>query len=609
MKKFLFAWRLALASCALSQGAPRRLNNFVTELLDARSPQAGRAYVFHLKRPQFVWLRVDADLYAYGTLRLVVDGSRAAASGDARRRPKFAFGLPEAMVRLGAGRHTVRIDASGLCVLRRLRAHAVPDIELYVYAEDLVYLYGRDSYAAFRWDWAKANGLLNYNTIVTMPPREKAALARWTKRLSWWRGRGGKVILNTGVCGSHARLQPDPELARRAYAKWLPGMASRWSDGVIVDEIGRSPWHVARYAAWLEAARRLARQFPQKDFIFFSVAKYVPQFDPMLQAAAEGPANLFLAPEHYYGDAQSRTLMRSWSAGNFRQWRRRFPGIAGKTHLYLGVGDASTYAGFDWDPAVDYKAFLDEYVKFFAADDRAFDGVRGIGFWKINLCDEEIYRYLSALLRHYCLFGSVERFYPGPLRPGVLTNPGFETGTLEGWDVSPLARRRIAVADTPFTKRADWRRLPQGKKAAVFVISAEGGGRLTQKLRNLHPGRLYSAECCSFTCSAGKSLVRHPIRLDVSGAEVVGRTLRVSHGVRPKLDRLGKIQVCWNQQWVRFRPRSREAVLALSEAASEAQRRPFVGRRIYIDFVQVQPCFTGEVYFPPPARSGGGAPR
>jgi len=566
--------------------ADRRLNNLVTELLDVSNPKGGRPYEFGAPRRGFVWIRLDAELFAYGVVSVTVDGKPTCLTGDARRQPPFEFGLPEAVVRLSKGRHFVEVHASGQCELQRLRVHATPQIALYVYVEDSTFLYGRDSYTAFRWEWAKRNGLLNYTTIVTMPPTNPREAKRWEQRLAWWKARGRSVVFNAGISGQHARARPAPNLEDVSREQWGHLLASPLCDGVIIDEVGYSSWYVDRYKTWIAAARRLVAQFPQKDFTFFCVARHFPEFDPMLRAAAEGPANLFLAPEHYYGETQTEGLMRSWSAGHFKKWRRAFPTIAAKTHLYLSVGNASTYAGFDWDPGVDYKPFLDRYVKFFAVDDKTFDGVAGIGFWKINLCDEEAYRFLAALLRHYCLFGATTRFCTDPLRPGVLQNGGFECGTLAGWD----ARGGVKVVDLPVTKSTGWKRLPEGKKAAAFALRGDSAPALSQKLKRLQPDRLYTAECYTMTFSETTQLERHPVRLEVWGAQIVRRSVRVSHEKRPRVGRKGLLVVCWNRHCVLFRPRAADATLTITAAGTRADA---AGQRILVDFIQVQPYFAG----------------
>ncbi len=398
-------------------------------------------------------------------------------------------------------------------------------------------------------------------------------------------------MFNTGIVGDRKRPEPAPSLEKEAYARWVRLMAADLSDGVIVDEVGRSPWYIKRYEAWTHAARRAAKQFPEKSFTFFCVTPYFSAFDVMLRAATDGPGNLFLAPEHYYGETQTRRLMHSWSAGNFMQWKRHFPNIAGKTMLYLSVGNASTYAGYDWAPDIDYKAFLDEYVKYFVVDEPIFDGVGGIGFWKINLCDEELYRYLSALLRHYCLLGRRNRFYPAPLRPGIVENGGFERGSLAGWQVIGEAKARPKVVRLPFIRRVDWKRFPEGEKAAALPR----GAALSQTLNALRPGCVYSAECYSMITSKKSLWKTLPVRLDLDGAEVLRRETRVSHGRRrTRSDPPGAVNVCWNRHYVLFRPRTEKVVLRIGrsrEAGASAEES------VLVDFVQVQPYFCGPVYF------------
>jgi len=188
------------------------------------------------------------------------------------------------------------------------------------------------------------------------------------------------------------------------------------------------------------------------------------------------------------------------------------------------------------------------------------------------------------------------------LRPGIVKNGGFESDPpLAGWDITENPGASVTVAALPFRKSTGWKRLPEGKKA----VCLPRGAVLSQELNELQPGRMYSAECYSMTTSKATELERHPIRLALSGVDIVRRETRVSHDKRPEVEGGGTLVVCWNRHHIVFRPRSNNALLSITHDTTGPAS---AGGRMFVDFVQVQPFFAGTTYFAPDVRTPATAP-
>ncbi len=566
----------------------KKLNNVVSEIINIRNPRAGKVYKFELKDSHFVWIRVDCKLFSYSKVKVLLDDRKAIIKGNARRCPNFAYNLPEAMIYLSAGQHKVRIIASDLCELDRLRIHLVPEIHDYVYVEDLVYLYNRDSYRAFRWDWLKANGLLNYNVLATMKPfKDKSAIPLWEKRVGWWKSQSRRVIFNTGLT---CRNKPIDKVEQCTYEVWKKLFSNSLCDGVIIDELVRNKWTFDRIPYWLKAAERITNEYKDKEIIFFSFTSYDKREDYLLKTIPQID-RVYLAPEHYFPEHQMDEF-DSWSGGNMRKWISVSSKIPKECIIYLGCGNASTYAGYDTRYDIDYKAFLDRYVKYFAVDGKCFDGIRGIGFWKFNFLDEETYRYISALMRHYCILGREGLFYKEPLRLRHIRNGSFEDDVLAPWEIRSEVPGQIEHIRLPIDKTSSWLRVPFGKKG--LRIKLGGDAVISQNVKDLVPGKIYQVECYVFSLEH-KDI--YPVEVNVEGADVIRRMVEVSTKRRcvSTDNRKSKIVSYWNRFRLIFRANGSESVLSIKIVPRESGSDKL--KMVYIDFVQVQPYFTGKVYW------------
>ncbi len=596
MKRNMFGLSVILALLFYANPAiskPERLNNVVTRLIDISNPKTGKVYKFELANLHFVWIRLDCKLFSYANVKVFIDDKKKIIEGNARKFPNFAYDLPEAMIYLSAGKHKVRIIANDFYKMDRLRVHLVPEIHDYVYVEDLAYLYNRDSYRAFRWNWAKVHGLLNYNTIVTMKPyKDKSALPVWQEHLREWKASGRQVILNGGMTGRNKESLD--KLTEISYRSWKKVLSNSLYDGIILDELGRNKWTFDRLPYWLKAAEKLTSEYKEKKIIFFSFTSYEPKEDELLKTIPNMD-RVFLAPEHYFPENQMNEF-DSWSGENMKKWKAISPEIQKKCIIYLSSGNASTYAGYDTMYDTDYKAFLDRYVKYFAVDGKCFNGIAGIGFWKFNFLDEETYPFIAALMRHYCILGRTNLFYDSPVKLTHIKNGSFEDKNIKPWKIECNNPETAKLVDLPIDKSTSWLRVPFGQKG--LYVKPTANIIISQEVRNLNPDKIYQAECYAFSV---KRKAIYPVKIKLANAKILHSCIEVSTKRRCIKKINGKktkeLQTSyWNRYRVVFKPKAENSEISIVINSTNGNSATKIDE-FYIDFVQVQPYFTGSPYY------------
>lgn len=569
--------------------AGKVLNNLVTELLDVDAPKGG-SHTFTLARTGWVFFSAEGAKDA----ELDVDGSPVALStsepygGDGR----------EAMRWLAVGEHVVTVPAG----LQRLIVRAIP--ELFLFRFPASRQLPQQHILFDEWKDLKRHVLHSYNTIMAA-----GVIGRDPRRTedSWlleeWRDDGRRWFFGGLVPAYH--LPPDMT-AQDAYDYWRPSATYHdpiWN-GIIIDEFGVGDYPSHTYHPMAEAVRMLRRDFPDKLFYPFclSMAGHA-DVKPFMAAVVDGDGPMvweWYEREEPDFDAARHKLSGALKAG-MDGWRGFFPDAT--PHMMICLGYYSTPPmSLNENPAVDYKVWKDMQIHMLATDP-SFDGLYGLMEWNTKYADEETVRWVARLYRHYAIEGktnllSEELGYR--YNPGHLQNPDFDDGTI-GWTVTAAEEDSVGTGNIPGLGilQGRVRGSSRGNNFVWMRRSDEAPNRVTQELRNLTPGTLYSMK---LTTADHRHYLEgivekqtHAVRIEIDGVEMIPdigwqQVMESSRGqeVAPfARDR----QPWFNHYWRLFRATQPTAKLTVSDWSTPNDPGGPVGQELLYNFVEVQPYF------------------
>jgi len=305
------------------------------------------------------------------------------------------------------------------------------------------------------------------------------------------------------------------------------------------------------------------------------------QLRPFVDAVLEH--DHWFAPEFYRNEAateeQAREGIRKQLTNVVAQWAAYREDVMEHVMIVFSAGNGTIRYSNDRFPDVSYKVLLD--LQFHAlANEPAFEGLGGVGFWSGHYIDEELMRFYAALFRHYCIEGNTERLTDHPYQRDHLANGGFESGT-DGWTLSPAAGGTIevvAAAAMPKPevgeRRGTYSPLPEGKSVLHTVRRGETANSISQTIRNLTLGRLYAVRVHNTRPEQDDTPLA--VTIDLGNAEVL---------VDRSLDHVWQRgEVHWNYHYRVFRATAPETQLTISDSA------PY---EAYWDFIAVDPYFEG----------------
>ena len=560
----------------------RPLNNLVTELLSVRPGAAERAYEFTNPREGWVFVSSTAEVAGADAVQVALDlpaGPEVLTAHRAGNAP-----TQEAMRRLPAGEHRLLIQSQGGARLRRLTARAVPEL---VYARFGAHPHVGE-FGPYDWAFLARYVLPNLNTMVGDGGEQQRPFAEQ------WKRQGKRWIVECSVPGLAEGSSVTPD---EAEAFWTanPGLKDPLLDGIIADEFwaGDRP----QYRAWTEAVRRIAANPALRGKTFY------PYCGPMCGAdlshafmKAVLDAGYRFALERYLPEQRTEEAARAFLDSSLRQqaleWREALPGSQKQMIVCFGYFSAPPES-LDVDPAVNHKVYLDMQFNL-VANDPAFAGVGGLMTYLSSYADEETVRWAGKLFRHYAIEGRADRLTSDPYLLPHLRNPDFEEG-LDGWTVSPAGDGSVAVKSMSGYSWLEGRypKTSQGDTLLWMKRSADRPNRVTQRIRALEPGRLYSLR--AYTSDAQDLSVRQQlaVSIQVNGAEVLPERCFqhvFANCYSPHLGPFDAEHKAWmNYHWQVFRATGPDAELVISDWADGNAPGGPAGQELRANFVQVQP--------------------
>jgi hypothetical protein len=245
------------------------------------------------------------------------------------------------------------------------------------------------------------------------------------------------------------------------------------------------------------------------------------------------------------------------------------------------------------NPGVDYHVFMDMQFQELATHP-AFWGLYGIMEYMADYGDEESVRYAQKLFRHYCIEGRTAPLNTDPYLLPHLENPDFTDG-LKGWQAEPAEQGAVDVRKMKGFSFLQGR-YPETREGDQFCRmkrSAKQPNRITQTIRALEPGRLYSVKLISADFGQLDKSQQLALSIDITDAEILKEygfqfvyPSCYSHEVKPYTR---DHPAYFNFHRMVFRPKNATAGLVIRDWATQTEHSGPVGQEIAFNFVEVQP--------------------
>ena len=228
------------------------------------------------------------------------------------------------------------------------------------------------------------------------------------------------------------------------------------------------------------------------------------------------------------------------------------------------------------------------------ATDPTFWGLYGVMEYMAAYADEESLRYAQRLFRHYCIEGRRERFSSDPYVLPHLQNPDFADG-LRGWTVEGAEPNAIAAGSMEGFSWLQGRypKTTEGDRFCAMRRSANGPNRVSQTLKALEPGRLYSLKFISAATEQLDQAQQLAVAVEIANAELLPEyTFQFTypscysheHGPYSR-----EHPAHMNFHRVVFRPRASSATLTIGDWVTGTEPGGPIGQVIAFNFVEVQP--------------------
>ena len=590
---------LAKPGWAAAYDEVKVLNNFAAELLAVRSAPQQPQETYEFRNPRNGWVFVSSTATAHGTDRVSVSLDSAAAEDAVILHTRESEETLEAMRYVPAGTHKLYVRCEGTARPAQLVVRAIPliiPVEVGYWRAPIVPAYG-----PYTWEFLDRIGLLdNGNAIIEREPRPENA-----EHLADWRRQGKKILAYYNV--TWLTRKHDPVTTDAVVAEWSGpssrGLRSPDYDGIVVDEWASSITF-EQYTCFAEAIQRIAADptFLGKAIHPYGGGRFnreraKPAATACMDAGYKLAENMYIAEQPTEQAARDR--LNALLTRNMLLYREAFPDENVARHMIMNLGFMSgPPESSDACPDVNYKVFLDMQMNLLA-NDPMFFGLYGFQWYHIGYVDEEILRWGTKLLRHYCIEGKKERLSSDPYLLPHIANGDFDLGAA-GWTVTGAEAGSVAIRQAPGYGFLQGRFSGGGTGDRVLVTkrSDTAPNRISQTVRELTPGRAYSVTMFVTDYGEyrkGSSVDRpHPFAVRIDGTEPVAKgSFRVvfgsglcGHEYGP-FDRVNQLYITYYRDV--FRARSATAQLTISDWVSDDAPGGPIGQELGFNFTQVQP--------------------
>ncbi len=587
--------------------SPKVLNNFVTELVCCKDVASGQTIRFANPREGWIYVGVQSEDGVTGSF---VEPEKARQE-TLVFRPYEATKTVEAMKYLPVGEYAIRAAGNGGGTLESVVVRAIPEIfyDAYLGATQL----HECNDAARDWEFLEKYVNPHVNTMVAKGLHKDGAHAKnkpSEEILKEWVRRGKHWV-------DEVSLDVDAKTADDAYAHFVAafGLPDPNCHGYLLDEFRTAPEREEIDRINLEALARMATspEFAGKKLYCYvgTPIRNCPNYGRVSKFVVDH--HFLLAREWYLMDRPSYRMDATgkedlwacfaphWHERNRKQWNEYAEGAANAVVMTLG-GRNLPDSSLDVDPELDSNVLLDWQLSFLATHP-LFGNAPGINVWTTSYMDEEMIRWMCRLFRHYCIEGRRDVLTADPYVLPHVTNADFEQGT-EGWDVKMAGADTIRAETLKDYGKIEGRyQTPKGDHFLVMKRSKDGPNVVSQTVKHLTPGRLYTFRMYTGNygdLKTGRSKgQKHAVSISLSGATVIpGREIHRAYYSRNSKSYAPFAEtgeLCrLNYHWVAFRADGPTATLKVSDWADAERPGGAIGQELVFNFFQVQPYFECE---------------
>ncbi|HTK77336.1 MAG TPA: hypothetical protein VL371_18880 [Gemmataceae bacterium] len=599
--------RAGPAAPELGKGETKR-NNLVTELVNSTAVAEPNAE-FTFARAAEGWVFIAATFNGTGGCTITLDPAsrpHTVIVHDAKDGPRA-----EAMRHVAKGEHQLRVECTGNLRIARLVITAIPElIHCGLGFDPAIKSYGR-----YDPEFLKKDILPNVTTLIVP---HNIALPRPV--IEGWHRQGKQFAAEVGINGQ-ARTAEDH------FKYWTSFLdTSPFLNGIIVNEFivnnpstpagaavgperqARVDREQQRHRVYEEAIKKLRADARYSDKSFYA---YVGGSGKKLNQEMIGPSfirtlldsNCRIALERYLHEMSSekgsKDALETFVDG-IADWEAKEPGVKQKMVIAFGLFSMPP-GGLNKLPNVDYHVWMDQQMNVVANHPR-LAGIGGLEWWTSLQADEETVRFVGKLYRHYAIEGRTDRLTRDPLFTSHLRNADFEGG-LEGWTVRPAESGSITTRSFPRYGRIEGRFMGLGRPADPEHIgdtflwmkrNAKGPNTVSQTVKDLEPGRLYSMKM--FSCDY-QDLVNPKAKTRDEATPFIGKVVLEEVEVDPKRSFTEmyasnpepRIPVWITYHWKVFRATGTTAKVVVSDWPNDTDAMGTFGQEQTFNFLEIQP--------------------
>jgi hypothetical protein len=599
---------ICVADAGVRFSGEKKLNNLAADLLEASSiAKSSKAIPFTRSREG--WIYISAACQGNGTVRIILD--KVSRGDTVIVHEADGSRLSEAMRCVTKGSHTITVECSGRISVDRLIVRAIPELVHCGLGFDPAI----KSYGLYDMNFLEKDILPNVTTLI-VPSSLKASQAI----IDDWHRQGKKFVAEVGVNSQATTADEHLKHWTSFYEK------ASFVDGIIIDEFivnnpsirpgatisperqKRMEQEQQRHHVYEEAIKMMRADGRYKDKMVYA---YIGGSGKKLNQEVIGTnfvrtiidCDYRIALERYLhemsSEQKSKEALQAFVDG-IADWEAKEPGVKSRMVIAFGLFSMPP-GGINKQPNVDYHVWMDQQMNV-VANHPVMAGMGGVEWWTSALADEETVRFVGKLCRHYAVEGKTNLLTTDPLFLTHIQNADFEQG-LEGWTLHPAEEGSIAAKRFPRYGRIEGRFMGLGRPADPEHIgdtflwmkrSERGPNTLSQTIKDLKPGRLYSMKM--FSCDYN-DLVHPQAKKQEEANKFMGNV--VLEGVEIDTKRSftemyasgpePKIPVWITYHWKVFRAKGSAARLIVSDWPGEQAPSVAFGQEQIFNFLEIQP--------------------
>ena len=550
---------------SISTDGHRRLNNLVTEVLNATVDSNEQTLQFNTPRDGWVFIAVQDD--KTGQFRIILDNSAEVITAETPRHESFR--------EVSAGEHTLTVSGENL-VGARIVVRSIAEIFNYC---PCVNSFVTEN-PPYDWTFHQRYGLPAITTQNggRIPEEQR----------EWFRAQGYKWLGNLNC------VNPDsPEVMVKLLTE-ASGMNDPQYDGVTCDE------QFFNQAGALFNFAQGIRAYPNPNnrliYTWIVGKPTTPGVDHDFLAAcvdaSHGRGKLLIEAYCRTKGTEQDALeyLDYYVTETIRQFRKNLPGIIESTGVIFGDFNQLPILSLHHHPEVDYKYYLDLQLNL-VANAPEFADLGVVGYWGSYYADHELHRWAYMLLRHYCVEGKTTMLsdeYGFTYLPGHVTNGDFR-GTFNGWTVQGDVTLDRCDGMASASQNRWGGNDGIGDTFAVFHKTDDTVSTLSQTATGLVPGKTYLLQFVTFDAddahnkvTAGRDI---GIRATLGAGATIHDDLSWHHIDRRELGRYAHNNACVrpNLHHIVFTATAPEVTITLDNALAQP------GENLGVNFFAVTP--------------------